>query len=204
MPQNNDIGILLSGGMDSIALAYWKRPKVAFTIDYGQKAAYAEIQSATRVSELLGMEHHIVKVDCSNLGCGDLNGSKPIAISPKSEWWPYRNQLLVTLACMKGISLGIKALLIGSVATDSSHKDGNLEFYNKISDLMEYQEGKIRIECPAINLSTIELIKISGVPYSVLLWAHSCHTSNQPCICCNGCKKYLYVLQELEKESNNY
>ena len=34
--------LLLSGGMDSIALAYWKRPDIALTIDYGQAAADAE------------------------------------------------------------------------------------------------------------------------------------------------------------------
>ncbi len=34
--------ILLSGGMDSIALAYWKRPELAITINYGQKPFLAE------------------------------------------------------------------------------------------------------------------------------------------------------------------
>ena len=32
-------GLLLSGGMDSIAIAWWKRPQWAITFDYGQTAA---------------------------------------------------------------------------------------------------------------------------------------------------------------------
>jgi len=35
--------ILLSGGLDSIALAYWLRPQIAVTIDYGQRPARAVI-----------------------------------------------------------------------------------------------------------------------------------------------------------------
>lgn len=193
----NKKGILLSGGMDSIAVSYWKRPQYSFTIDYGQRASGSEIQAAAQVSSQLGMEHHIITVDCSGLGSGDMSEIKSLSVSPVTEWWQYRNQLLVTLACMKGISFGMTELMVGSVATDDSHKDGTLEFYQRISDLIQYQEGNISITCPAINLSTVELIRESKVANSLLLWAHSCHTSNQPCMNCKGCKKYLYTLQEL-------
>ncbi len=193
----NRSGILLSGGMDSIALAYWLKPSFSITIDYGQKPAESEIQAAAQVSKYLGMEHHIIRVDCSQLGSGDMNGSKPLSVSPVSEWWPYRNQLLITLASMKAIMLDIKTLIIGSVATDKTHLDGTEKFYSKIAELVKLQEGNIEIVYPAINLSTVELVKKSEVPMSLLMWAHSCHTSNQPCMICNGCKKYLYVLQQL-------
>lgn len=195
--QNDNTAILLSGGMDSIALAYWKRPGHSITIDYGQKPAKAEIHAATQVSNFLGMEHHIVRVDCAQLGSGDMVGTNPLAVAPITEWWPYRNQLLVTLACMKGIILGITELLVGSISTDTSHKDGSKEFYKYISELIKYQEGKIDITVPAIELTTTELIKKSKLPTSLLLWAHSCHTSNEPCMHCNGCKKYLFTLQSL-------
>lgn len=193
----NNLGILLSGGMDSIAIAYWKKPKYAFTINYGQKAAKAEIKAATQVAKTLSIEHHVINIDCSSLGSGDMNGQKQLDIAPISEWWPYRNQLLITLACMKGITLKIEELLVGSVLTDCAHIDGTKEFYDNISSLMSFQEGNIIISVPAIMMSTVELIKISEVPKSILLWAHSCHTSNEPCMHCNGCLKYLHTLQEL-------
>jgi 7-cyano-7-deazaguanine synthase len=194
----NNTGILLSGGMDSIALAYWKKPKYAFTIDYGQKAAKSEIKAASQVAKLLNIKHHIISIDCSSLGSGDMSGGKQLDIAPISEWWPYRNQLLVTLACMKGVVLKINELLVGSVLTDASHADGTMGFYDSISNLISLQEGSISISVPAIKMTTVELIEKSKIPLSILLWAHSCHTSNQPCMHCNGCKKYLYTLQQLD------
>src|SRR5690606_36200998 len=112
-------GILLSGGIDSVALLFMFRPPVAFTIDYGQRSAKAEIQSSRKVCEILNVRHELIHVDCSALGSGDLSASSSIELAPSPEWWPYRNQLLVTLACMKGVSLGIKELIVGSVKTDS-------------------------------------------------------------------------------------
>lgn len=183
--------------MDSIAIAYWKRPTFAFTIDYGQKPAEAEIQAAQQVAKCLNIEHHTISIDCSALGSGDMSRNEALPIAPVSEWWPFRNQLLVTLACMKGIGLGLKELFVGSVVTDVAHSDGTKEFYSHLSRLIEYQEGNIAISSPASELSTVELVKKSGVPISLLLWAHSCHTSKSPCMNCNGCKKYLSTLQEL-------
>lgn len=194
---NTTKGILLSGGMDSIAIAYWKQPDHAFTINYGQKAAMAEIHSASQVCRALGMNHHILDIDCSSLGSGEMAGSESLDISPAVEWWPYRNQLLVTLACMKGISLGMKELYVGSVLTDNIHVDGTKEFYNKLSSVIEMQEANIKILYPAISLTTHELIELAKVPRSLIFWAHSCHTANDPCMNCSGCKKYLATLQKL-------
>lgn len=193
-------GILLSGGMDSISLAYWKRPDVALTIDYGQASAESEIRSSAIISKALGMEHYIVRVDCSSLGSGDLVNRGAIEKSPSSEWWPYRNQLLVTLACMRVISLGVKELMVGSVRSDSFHSDGTFGFYERMNELMEYQEGNIQISCPCIELSTVELIRISKIPRPMLLWAHSCHTSIIACGKCRGCNKYGQTLNQLYQD----
>ena len=196
--QKKNSGILLSGGMDSISLAYWLRPKYAFTIDYGHNSAKAEIHAATQVSKALRIIHQVISVDCSSLGSGNLSDNPPISVAPVEEWWPYRNQLLVTLACMRGVSLGLSHLIVGSVRTDGSHADGTPVFYEMLSKLIEKQEGNIEIECPAINMDTVELIRKSKIPLSILLWSHSCHKSNQPCMNCNGCMKYLSVLQKLD------
>jgi 7-cyano-7-deazaguanine synthase len=189
----NKEGILLSGGIDSMALAYWKQPQLAFTIDYGQVCADAEIRAATKVALDLGMEHHVIKVDCSELGSGLLSGAKPIDGAPVEEWWPYRNQLLVTLACMKGISLGLRKLYVGSIMTDGLHKDGTPEFYRLMSELVEYQEGGVKIEMPAAEMNAYQLVEVSKMPKEAILWSHSCHTSNMPCMKCSGCMKNYAV-----------
>jgi 7-cyano-7-deazaguanine synthase len=193
----NDLAILLSGGIDSIALAYWKKPSVAITIDYGQAPAETEVRVSQIVAKELGIEHHVIKIDCSSLGSGDLINRDQLEISPSPEWWPYRNQLLITLACMKGIGLGIKELMLASVKTDGFHKDGTQEFYDNITKLVETQEGNIRITAPCVNLTSVELIKVSNVPKELIFWAHSCHKANFACTKCRGCNKYAQTMLEL-------
>src|SRR6185295_7954095 len=107
--------ILLSGGMDSVALVVWKRPSISITIDYGQLSAAGEIRAARKVSEILGIKHHVVTADCRALGSGDLAGNAALPEAPVSEWWPFRNQLLVTLGAMKAIALKATTLICGSV-----------------------------------------------------------------------------------------
>lgn len=189
--------ILLSGGMDSISLAYWKKPSIAITIDYGQSPAETEIRSSRIVADTLGIEHHVIKVDCRELGSGDLINKKPLAISPSTEWWPYRNQLLVTLALMRCIKLDVDEIMVASVKSDGFHKDGTNPFYEYVNNLSEYQEGNIKISAPCIQYTTSELIQLSGVPKSLLMWSHSCHKSNIACYNCRGCYKYAEVIQQL-------
>ena len=189
--------LLLSGGMDSVALAWWKRPYIGITIDYGQAAAEGEIRAAGAVARCLGIRHEIIRVDCSSLGSGDMAGSTPISVAPVTEWWPYRNQMLATLAAMKAVGLGIGEIMLGSVATDSSHVDGTEAFYHALNAVVEMQEGAIRVSVPAIHLSSVELIKSSGIPRSVLSWAHSCHKSDLACGCCRGCHKHALTMSAL-------
>lgn len=193
--------ILLSGGVDSIALAWWRRPKVAITIDYGQLAARAEIAAAARVCQDSDMRHEIVRADCSAVGSGDMAGDEPDPLAPVTEWWPYRNQLLVTLAAARGVALGVTSLLVGSVATDASHVDGTPAFYAALDALIRLQEGKVSVEAPAIGLTTVELVRTSAVPREVLAWAHSCHVGILACGGCRGCVKHYHVMDELYGEA---
>lgn len=186
-------GILLSGGLDSTALCFWQRPAVAFTVDYGQRAAEAEIRAAARVTDELRVPHEVVKVDCSAVGWGCLSRSTPAcpaSLCPSTqEWWPFRNQLLVTLAAARAIALGLDVLMIGSVSTDRRHRDGTPEFVSLMSDVLSLQEGGLRLEAPAIRMTTDELVTRSGVPLPLLAWAHSCHVANYACGECPGCVK---------------
>lgn len=190
-------GLLLSGGMDSVALAYWKRPEHAFTIDYGQLAAVGEFQAARVVCEELGIQHHELTVDCRSLGSGDMAGTSAYGDAPASDWWPYRNQLLITLAAMRAIALGVNVLAIGTVKTDSTHLDGHPEFVVRLDALMAFQEGQMRIEAPAIRLTTAELVQAAQIPASLLAWSHSCHVSDIACGRCRGCNKHREVMQEI-------
>ena len=190
--------LLLSGGMDSLCIAWWKRPDFAVTIDYGQQPAQAECDASTALCAELGIEHHIVAIDCRSLGSGDMAGVAASEHAPATDWWPYRNQMLITFAVMKAIGLGVQRLLIGTVKSDGSHADGTPQFIKTVSDLVSLQEGGLIVEAPAIEMSTAELVAASGVPANVLAWAHSCHKANVACGACRGCNKYFEVLSEVQ------
>lgn len=195
----NDLktGLLLSGGVDSIGLAYWQRPDIALTIDYGQLPAAGEVQAAAAVCSALGIQHHILQIDCRAIGSGDLAGRPQIQAAPVAEWWPFRNQLLVTLGAAFLLPLGVTKLLIGCVKTDALHADGRAEFVSALSGLLQLQEGAMTVEAPAIGLTSAELIAESQVPRAILAWAHSCHVANLACGYCRGCQKHFETMKAI-------
>ncbi|MGD0091805.1 MAG: 7-cyano-7-deazaguanine synthase [Planctomycetota bacterium] len=189
--------LLLSGGMDSIALAWWLRPELCITIDYGQRPAAAEIRAAGAVCAELSLAHEIISADCSSVGSGDLAGTKALGIAPVREWWPFRNQLLVTLAASKIVGRGFTELLIGCLRTDTDHSDATPAFVKQLSACLELQVGGLRLRAPAIELDSVELIRKSGIPVETLAWAHSCHVAAMACGQCRGCHKHWHTLQAL-------
>jgi 7-cyano-7-deazaguanine synthase len=186
--------------MDSAAIAYWLRPEFGVTIDYGQHPAAAEIRAAISICDDLNIQHHIIRADLSALGSGDMAGKTPLEVAPVPEWWPFRNQMLITLAAMKMISLGADRLLIGCLRSDGAHADGRKNFISAMDDLLRLQEGQIRLEAPAIELDAINLVRTSGIPFELLAYAHSCHVGNYACGLCRGCRKHYETMQGLGVE----
>jgi 7-cyano-7-deazaguanine synthase len=187
--------------MDSVAIAWWKRPDLAITIDYGQRAAEGEIQASAQVAKELGIAHEVVRVDCSPLGSGDMAGMAADQAAPTTEWWPYRNQLLITLVGMRALTHKVSILYIGTVRSDGeNHADGTPQFVQMMDDLLAYQEGNLHVSAPAIEHSTAELVCLAGVPPGLLAWAHSCHKANIACGDCRGCNKYRETYLELGAE----
>lgn len=190
-------GLMLSGGMDSTALAYWMRPQFAYTVDYGQLPAEGEIRAASTICKSLAIQHRVIKADCSGLGLGDMAGKPASPLAPISEWWPFRNQLIVTLAGAAALADDVNELLIGAIRSDNRHADGRPEFFQSISKLMEMQEGALKVSAPSIGLSAAELVKQSGIPINLLAWSHSCHVAAYACGRCRGCTKHAETMMEL-------
>jgi len=197
---NEQAAVLLSGGLDSTALCAWKRPRVAITINYGQVCAAAEIVAARQICAELDISLHELSLNCRELGSGDLAGHPASAFAPASDWWPYRNQLLVTTAAMRAIAIDVDHLMIGTVASDSNHTDGTVQFIDAMDRVLAMQEGALRLSAPAITLTSVELIQRSSINISTLCWAHSCHTNNLACGRCRGCNKHRQVMAGLGYE----
>ena len=172
--------LLLSGGLESCALAYWLRPPVAITIDYGQLPAEGEIRASAAICAELGVEHVVVR--------SDAYFEAPPEGKKGAVWWPYRNQLLITLAAIRLHEQGLSELNIGLVKGDV-FKDCGQKFVGAVTDLMLLQEGRILVRAPAIGLTAIELLKVSGIPADFLGITMSCHVMDIPCGQCAGCRK---------------
>lgn len=190
--------VLLSGGMDSALLAAWRRPQHCLFVDYGQKPARGEELAARSVVSQLGLRLDSIHIDCSAVGGGLLAGEASRMDGPSPEWWPFRNQLLVTLAAAWALRLGVQLVTVASVATDGQrHVDGRAEFYDKLDDLVRLQEGEVRVRAPAVELTTVELHGRSRVGMEVLGWTHSCHVADLACGRCPGCTKRVEALEAL-------
>jgi 7-cyano-7-deazaguanine synthase len=181
--------------MDSVALAFWLKPPHAVTVDYGQLPAAAEIRAASRVCAELNISHHVVRTAFP--GHGDMAGAPSLPGAPTPEWWPFRNQMLITIAAAELISHGVTQLIIGTLAPDRVNGDGSPEFLKRIDDLLHFQEGGMRLIAPAIELTATELIRQAGVPEEIIRWAHSCHISDNACGRCRGCLKQRRTLREM-------
>lgn len=191
--------LLLSGGLDSTALAAMVCPDHCLYIDYGQIPAAAERRAARQVATELALPFDEITVAAGDVGGGLMAGqdqeASPAGVS--AEWWPYRNQLLITLAAAWGVRRRFSTILIGTVAADSSrHADGTDEFLTGMDQLLALQEGGLRLHAPAAHLSAAELINASGACDALLGWTHSCHRANLPCAKCPGCVKHAEALAQ--------
>lgn len=189
--------LLFSGGIDSTALAAWLRPDVLVTVDYGQHVADAEVRAATEIARRLGLRHELIRVDAAALGVGHLAGRPPSELGAAPEWWPYRNQFLVTLAAMRFIADGLTEIFVGTVMGDDVHADGRPAFVAALDQLIALQEGAVRVSAPAMTMTSEQLLERAPNMAELIPWTFSCHVTDFPCGQCRGCTKHRLVLQAI-------
>lgn len=194
--------VLLSGGLDSTALAAILRPALTVFVDYGQRPREAEERAAGAVAAHLGLAFTTVRLPLTEIGGGLMLDGTPLPNSPSPEWWPYRNQFLATAGAALALRHGLSRVALASVKGDGDrHVDGSAAFYTQLSNLMSMQEGGVEVLAPAAHLTTVELLGAAGAERSLLGWTVSCHRANEPCGNCPGCWKRELVLAEYFREA---
>ena len=190
--------LLFSGGVDSSALAFWLRPAWAIFVDYGQVPAAGEFGAAKAIANTLSMPLVCLRVPTHELGSGLLANASSPAAAPTPEWWPFRNQLLATLAAAWAIGHDVDRIILGSVASDRKrHVDGSPKFYQALNRVLSMQEGRIQVKAPALELTSAALVATSRIPDRLLGWTHSCHVAAVACGTCPGCIKRREVLAQM-------
>lgn len=191
--------LLFSGGVESTCLAAMTKPDLALTINYGQVCAAGEIRAAKHIASIIGMSHRVVEVSLGHLGAGDMTGIPSEEVEGRvPEHWPFRNQMLLTVAAMTLAGCGLRELIIGTVLTDRVHNDGTPEFLSAMEQLLQTQLSNFNLSAPAATIHTEDLVRRSGVSRDLLGWTFSCHRSEVACGACRGCKKSIDLFALLD------
>lgn len=189
--------LLLSGGLDSTSVAATHRPDAALFIDYGQMPAEAELAAARHVADHLELELLVLAVDLSEVGAGLLIGSdQTSAAAPTAEWFPYRNQFLITVAAAYAVTRDFGCVAVGLTHGDGDrHADGTTDFIGAIDRTVSMQEGGVHVSAPAHRTAPEDLVRNSSLPEHVLRRTHSCHTGHLACGQCPGCARRRTILE---------
>ena len=141
--------VLCSGGMDSVAALHWARrehtPVAVMTFDYGAKHNAREIPFAAEHARLLGIRHEVVTLDfidrlfTSDLlrGGGEIPEGHYEDGNMRSTVVPFRNAILLAVACGFAESTGAEGLVIAAHGGDHAiYPDCREEFMRAMGDAM--------------------------------------------------------------------
>ena len=141
--------VLCSGGMDSVAALHWARREhsvaAAVSFDYGAKHNHREIPFAAEQAALIGARHEIVKLDFVNRlfdsallqSGGEIPEGHYEAENMKQTVVPFRNAIMLSVACGFAESIGAEALVIAAHGGDHAiYPDCREDFMRAMGDAM--------------------------------------------------------------------
>lgn len=141
--------VLCSGGMDSVTALHWARREhdvvAALSFDYGAKHNHREIPFAAHHATQLGVRHETIALDFVNrLFASDLlksGGEIPEghyeAANMKQTVVPFRNGVMLSIACGVAESIGAQGLVIAAHGGDHAiYPDCREDFMRAMSDAM--------------------------------------------------------------------
>lgn len=173
--------IILSGGMDSVTLLHEYRDSIALavTFDYGANHAEREIPLARLHCERLGIRHIVIPLDFirqyfkSSLLEGDeaIPNGHYADENMKSTVVPFRNGIMLAIACGIAESNGLTVVMIANHAGDHAiYPDCRGTFISSMSEAMAYGTYEhIQIDAPYSSLTKGEIALIGrelGLDYS--------------------------------------
>ena len=160
-----DSVIIYSGGLDSTTLLYDERPRIALavTFNYGSNHAAREIACARHHCELLGVEHLVIDLTFMKeyFNSSLLSGADAIPSgnydeeNMKSTVVPFRNGIMLSIACGLAESRGLKRVLIANHGGDHAiYPDCRPQFVAAMDGAMQAgtYDG-VQLAAPYTNLS---------------------------------------------------
>ena len=173
--------IILSGGMDSVTMLYEYRDciELALTFDYGSNHAENEIACARLHCERLGIRHIIIPLDfmhryftSSLLQGGDaIPEGHYTSENMASTVVPFRNGIMLSIACGMAESNGLKVVMIANHGGDHTiYPDCREEFIQAMSQAMTAgTDTDVRVFAPYTNITKSDIARHGrdlGLDYS--------------------------------------
>lgn len=173
--------IILSGGMDSVTMLYEYRDRIelALTFDYGSNHAENEIACARLHCERLGIRHIIIPLDfmhryftSSLLQGGDaIPEGHYTSENMASTVVPFRNGIMLSIACGMAESNGLKVVMIANHGGDHTiYPDCREEFIQAMSQAMTAgTDTDVRVFAPYTSITKSDIARHGrdlGLDYS--------------------------------------
>lgn len=195
-----DSVIIYSGGLDSTTLLYEERERiaVAVTFDYGSNHAARETACARHHCQRLGIEHIVIELgfmgryfESSLLRGADAVPSGDYAEeNMRSTVVPFRNGIMLAVACGLAESRGLRRVLMASHGGDHAlYPDCSPEFVEAMGSAMQAgtYEG-VRLEAPYTGLAKADIVRRGaalGIDYRQ---TYSCYRGGEHhCGTCGTC-----------------
>jgi 7-cyano-7-deazaguanine synthase len=165
--------VLCSGGMDSVTALYWAQRehdlRAVVSFDYGAKHNEREIPFAAEHAAHLGARHEIIRLDFVNqLFTSDLlkrGGDIPEGhyedASMRQTVVPFRNAIMLSIACGLAESIGAEGLVIAAHGGDHAiYPDCRENFMRAMSEAMQTGTyAGIKLLRPFITLNKAGIAK---------------------------------------------
>lgn len=186
--------VLVSGGMDSVTLAYYvakylrKNPVIMF-FDYGQKTIKRELVYAMNCATELVVPFTTIDITGNFVKSAIIKGSEDSMVT-KDTVVPGRNMLFISFAVAMAASNGLEEVYIGvQIGDDEGYPDCRPQFWGKMyaAAMLGYN---VRIKTPFLSLNKKDIVDLGkrlGVDYGD---TYSCYYNDDgnPCGKCPSCK----------------
>ncbi len=201
--------LILSGGMDSVTMLYEykERIAVALTFDYGSNHNKREAQYAKMHCERLGVEHLLLPLQFIHdyFKSSLLEGADAVPeghyadANMKSTVVPFRNGIMLAVACGIAESRGLKYVMIANHFGDHSiYPDCRAGFVRAMSQAMaEGTYDGITLIAPYTDISKTDIARRGaalGIDYSL---TYSCYKGGEKhCGKCGTCVERKEAMRE--------
>ncbi len=201
--------IVVSGGMDSVTMLYEYADQIALGVsfDYGSNHNEKEIAFAKLHCERLGIKHLIIPLAFMGqyFKSSLLEGADAIpeghytAENMKSTVVPFRNGIMLSVACGLAESYGLKKVLIANHGGDHTiYPDCRAEFIDAMSSAMTLgTDTNVEIFAPYTNISKTDVARHGKLLHINYAETWSCYKGGKlHCGKCGTCVERKEALRD--------